>query len=541
MKKLILPISLFACLIFLATPFTAYAFLDDLFGSKQSSSEIDCLKEMENMSWKLSHPEWYYDKTKQTITKKDTDYCDVAFNAMWEGELRQKDHVRITYFSNKDDAVKKLKSLTSSGTYHLFKSDNNTYLAVGYADIKTIMPPPGIIRDIEYELVAPVYYQVGQVAGSCLFEYKQSQHVGVGLENNSESNVPWYINNQASIAYEVIINQGEQEIKTKMDGKEVTGFVRSVTDVLFKDTPLKNLCGSDIQVTQISSKESYDAYQKPKKEGEQVKSPEEIPPKQSQSNQTQQQAEQPAQQNTPSQDGNLFNISGLNPLEIWRNIQELLNIQEGIISLVQSSSILTESEEILLAIPKPSIAFDPEGKPWNFLPGFIPYENIEPDSTVRVTERTRLSDKNNQTYLELRPGQSSKAVLKIPGKNDGNLLFLEEGEIEVVKNKSGVSDSLYDGIKTPNGTVVSVETHYLVSYDKKKNQTTVVVYEGKVEVKTNDGKTTTVSPNGNKPGVIVVSQKFSVIKLAIVGLLLTGTIVGITWFLKRKHSEKRSK
>lgn len=211
-----------------------------------------------------------------------------------------------------------------------------------------------------------------------------------------------------------------------------------------------------------------------------------------------------------------FNIFAFNPLETWRNIQGLLDIEEGFPSLLQSSQFLTLSAEAPLEIPRPPIAFDPEGKPWNFLPGYIPHESIYLGNTMRISEGTKVS---------------------AGGVNQGSdkkLLNLEEGEVEVIKNEPDITDSEYDGIKTPNATVVSVQTHYWVSYDKKKNQTTVAVYEGKVEIKTNDGQTTTVIPDGDKPGVVVVAQKLSFAKLAIGGIVLVVIVGGIVWLIKRK-------
>ena len=69
-------------------------------------------------------------------------------------------------------------------------------------------------------------------------------------------------------------------------------------------------------------------------------------------------------------------------------------------------------------------------------------------------------------------------------------------------------------------------------------QTLVGVYEGQVEVKTKDGKTTTVSPNGDKPGVVVISQKLSSVKLALTGLVPVVVIIGIVLFLKKKFAQK---
>ncbi|MBI2595107.1 FecR domain-containing protein [Candidatus Daviesbacteria bacterium] len=111
------------------------------------------------------------------------------------------------------------------------------------------------------------------------------------------------------------------------------------------------------------------------------------------------------------------------------------------------------------------------------------------------------------------------------------------GTVEVETEKNTID------IKTPNTNVKSKGTHYWVSYDPKKKETTVGVYEGEVEVKTKGrNESVLVSPDGGKPGVVVVSQKLSVIKLAILGVVLVAVAGGVIWFVKGrklKLSKKR--
>lgn len=164
------------------------------------------------------------------------------------------------------------------------------------------------------------------------------------------------------------------------------------------------------------------------------------------------------------------------------------------------------------------------------------WQKLQTDQTFKVTEPTTFSNGDKKTFLELRPGKSNQVAL-IHLEEGSNLLYLEDGEIEVIKKNPGVLDGGYDGIKTPNGTVISVQTHYLVSYDKKVNQTIVAVYEGEVEVKTKDGKTVTVSPDGDNPGVIVVSQKLSPLKFGLAGVILAVTVSAgfLVWKRKFKY------
>lgn len=96
-------------------------------------------------------------------------------------------------------------------------------------------------------------------------------------------------------------------------------------------------------------------------------------------------------------------------------------------------------------------------------------------------------------------------------------------------------------VATPNVEVKVSGTHFWTSYDKDKKQSIVGVYEGQVEIKTKDGKTTTITPNGDKPGVVMVTQKLSVTKLAIVGIVLVAVIVGIVLLIRRKRILRLSK
>lgn len=111
---------------------------------------------------------------------------------------------------------------------------------------------------------------------------------------------------------------------------------------------------------------------------------------------------------------------------------------------------------------------------------------------------------------------------------------LQTGEIEVnieggiypIGSSSMYIDSVY--------TTISVRgTHFWVKHDVENKTDVVGVYKGTVEVKTKNGQITTVSPNGDRPGIVVIAQKLSIIKLALLGLLLVA-MTGIVWLLKRR-------
>lgn len=128
-----------------------------------------------------------------------------------------------------------------------------------------------------------------------------------------------------------------------------------------------------------------------------------------------------------------------------------------------------------------------------------------------------------------------KPVLDEKTQEIKRMLKLDKGELEIKvknidpKNKFGVQGDFFD--------LFVVGTHFWVSQSQDKKMAVVGVYEGEVEVKTSDGKTVKVAPENGEPGVLVVSQKLSVVKLAIVGLVLAGAIGGVL-FLKRKKRRK---
>lgn len=117
---------------------------------------------------------------------------------------------------------------------------------------------------------------------------------------------------------------------------------------------------------------------------------------------------------------------------------------------------------------------------------------------------------------------------------------LNTGDIEV-----SVEGGVYTGtlqVQTPSVVAGVRGTHFWVSYDKDKRLSVAGVYEGKVEVTSRGSdKSVTISPDGDKPGVVMVTQKLSITKLVITGLVLLVILGGIIWFIKRKTSKKSFK
>lgn len=116
------------------------------------------------------------------------------------------------------------------------------------------------------------------------------------------------------------------------------------------------------------------------------------------------------------------------------------------------------------------------------------------------------------------------------------MVKLNKGELEVrvkntdSKNKFGVQGDFFD--------LFVVQTHFWISQSQDKKLAVIGVYEGEIEVKTKDGKTIRIKPDGDKPGVVVVSRKLSPVKLALASVVLVGIIGGIIWFLNRNKKKK---
>ena len=116
-----------------------------------------------------------------------------------------------------------------------------------------------------------------------------------------------------------------------------------------------------------------------------------------------------------------------------------------------------------------------------------------------------------------------------------NTYNLEGGLIEVKTGTAPIN------IKTLNAFIKSKGTHYRVSFDRNKQLTVVTVYEGEVEIKTLDGKTVKVTPEGGNPGVAVVRKRLSVPKLVLTRGVLAAIIIGGAFlvFKKRKLIKKK--
>lgn len=112
---------------------------------------------------------------------------------------------------------------------------------------------------------------------------------------------------------------------------------------------------------------------------------------------------------------------------------------------------------------------------------------------------------------------------------------LGQGEIEVKVRNNKPAENQFGVDAGWLGVTVS-RTHFWISQSQDKKLAVIGVYEGEVEVNTRDGQAIKVKPDGGKPGVVVVSRKLSIIKLALTGVILAVIVGGAIWVLKRKFA-----
>lgn len=164
-------------------------------------------------------------------------------------------------------------------------------------------------------------------------------------------------------------------------------------------------------------------------------------------------------------------------------------------------------------------------------------DRIPPGSTIftgmDTTTVLSIQDKGVVQILSFTEVTISEEGLSEPGKTTTEI-DLQTGEIEV-NIEGGVYTAPLMQVFTTNVVAGVRGTHFWVSHNKDKRLSTVGVYAGEVEVQAKGSdQSTLVSPNGDKPGVIVVTQKLSMIKIATSLVVVLTAIVAIFWFLKRR-------
>lgn len=294
------------------------------------------------------------------------------------------------------------------------------------------------------------------------------------------------------------------------------------------------------------------------------------------------QAGQPVKQNRPS-GGNPFNFFGVNPFKTWLNLNAFMQLgafikgggaeqftEEVILHAVGQEPAwekdTREGNEFLKFFSKVGLAknaalpsarqlrdrqpvFSPTAKDWGFLPEYKFPENNSTDSFSALGQDKKLQYKwGGDAGAVIHISKGSEGSFIRPTQDLKRVIKLDKGELEI-KVKNANSKEKF-GVQTDFLDIVVIGTHFWVKNDPDRKLTLVGVYEGKVEVKTKDGQTTTVSPNGDpstgsgqsKPGVVAVAQKPSVAKLSVDGLVLA-VIIGLIYlkFFRKSITVKKSK
>lgn len=280
-----------------------------------------------------------------------------------------------------------------------------------------------------------------------------------------------------------------------------------------------------------------------------------------------------AKQETPSRSQkegpSWLEFLGINPYQTWLRLQEIAEVaefyasgdleeslQRGFVNLFGAKTVRQKNEETVKAQEKafesvfgkdwreqlnqpPKIDFKTEENAWK-----IPAPKEESVTDIPGTIDSKRYSWEADSGAIIKSNDWEKIEFKEPTVEDDVItrtVKFKDGEMEVkVKNdKPTVNRFAVDA----NGffDLVVIQTHFLVSYNPDARQGAVIVYEGEVEVKNKDGKVIKVKPDGNKPGVVVVTQKLSVVKLAGLGMVLVVAISGVAFILRKRLSSKSFK
>ena len=186
---------------------------------------------------------------------------------------------------------------------------------------------------------------------------------------------------------------------------------------------------------------------------------------------------------------------------------------------------------------EPKITEEVEEEAWK-----MPVTAGERVTDVPGTTDTKRYSWDSDSGAVIRSTNWEQTEVKPPVINNGDFFIrdvkFKQGEVEVKLRNDRPAENRFKVEAADFLDAVTIETHFLVSYNPDARQSTVIVYEGKVEVKTNDGKTHLVSPVGDKPGVLIVTQKLSFVKLTI-SIAVISTIIVVVAGLK--SFKKKSK
>lgn len=411
--------------------------------------------------------------TKKDIEKTNEDSCILQRTWNTEGVVSFRQDVQMTYFSNPNKAVSGMRALQSSepALFTILSSSDTRYSGSIYKQ--------GVYQEVlngamGYKVEGPLYSRTVIATGNCLIQAKSEFYGTFVYADSNEYKTTWVEPQRA----------------------ETEGFV----DGLSNHAAVRSFCGG---------------------KGALKSSPTPQPPGITQA---------------PSG-------SPINLIDTW--IQDTFGALD-----IQTISHPSERKPVISEKIEPPKSITPE------YTNFVGIINRQGDNRAQVllpgaTEFTELGmgdvppgsiikSRDDQVVIFPEPKGGivvveSDSEFTVPQEQQKPSIEVQKGTIEVKVEKSPPEQQAQPHeVHTEFMDLVVIGTHFWVSHEPGK-QTTVGVYEGTVQVTPRGSKTATpVSPNGNKPGVIVVSQKISPIKFAVVGLLAVGIIAAVLWVFRKK-------
>lgn len=495
MKKIILP-SIFAFIVVLLfnflTPSLGVAFFHD----KASESELDCYDTFVDAvkgsaNWgDTAGGVFIYNSDPKTISKNQGEnFCLLSKVQMFnESRIFDESKLKITYFPELPSLNDKFNALKSveEGDFEIKDNSENEYSG------RTARGDP-IREDIKN------YARQVNILGNCLIEFTYRADRTPAMHDDSG-----FAEGLADAVLET---------------------VKTYQVPMLNSEKLQSFCGGKVSGNLSSNQKIQQTKPQQSQQSDQSQSD---------------QVGQPTKQNQTGKDGNLFNIFGANPFQTWLNLKGLAEIAAyiGTDAVIKDAGYLfssieraqqkqeAESNELfeeVKFVQEASARFGELRLQDKIRAGEIVKKY---DTRVEATDQPVLIKMDSGT-LKLHPLNGQTGVIE----PESNWPMLKSGALDVIVEPQ--NDQQFE-VQTPNMDLFVIGTEFSVIYDPKKDQTLVAVYKGQVEVKTKTGQKEILSPKGDKPGVVLVSQKLSVWKLVLTGLIFTAVIGGAIFFLKRR-------
>jgi len=466
---------------------------------------------------------------KKEIEKTNGDSCILARTWAAFGSEVERQDVKMTYFANSQEATTEMGKLRTSelSDFRVKSSSPTSYSGSIYRQ--------GVYKEVlqghmGYEVEGPLYGRSVSVLGNCLIQAKEQLHGRYVYANASEYENTW--GNPPRVIAE--------------------GFV----DGLSRRGEVQSLCGSGGGIGGF-----FQQFLGRKVE------PTPGPPSINSTNKPSTSESAQDINNWIKDTLGVFNPNQIVINEIQRqNAKQLekLGLHESFSRQAKlNEKNIAEAVQQYESIPKPSpynivVINSFSGKegtePLIKYPGsneFVPLgkRNIKVGSIIKTQDNEVLISTGDRGLIYI--DDDSEITVSHEGfdkaienkQAEVNEYYLHEGEIEVkVKPaqqtpQSTPQPSQTFNVKTDLMDLIVIGTHFWVKHLPDKKSIVVGVYDGTIEVRTKDGKTTKVSPSDNEPGITIVSQRFSISKLLVPAVVLA-IVIGFILISKKRKRKK---